>query len=448
MSMEALLQRFITVRPLAVLALGVMDWVLSEKLDDVFEQHRSRQYEREITFAHLARTIADVVLGLAPSPYQAYLKHRQDLQASSTAFYGKLKRVEPQVSEALVHHVYHKARGLQQALGLDGAEPLEGYHCRILDGNHLQKTEHRINELRPLASAPLPGTVVATLEFKSQLLDRAYLLEDAHAQESSVLERVLADLAAKDLLVADRHFCIVEFLRNIEARRAAFVIRQHGRLQGELVGQRGKPRRTAAGWVYEQELTIGRTKDDPGLTVRRITVELDEPTRDGETTIHVLSNVPRSAATARQLAEVYRERWAIEKAFYVLTTALTSEVKSLGHPLAALFVFCMAMVAYNCTRVLIASLIAAHGTAAVEQLSEYSMAQEIAQSTDGLLAAFTEDEWKGLVPRETKAFARFLAVWPGTSIENATRRVHAVRKRNRPHEPATSTDAMWPPPGC
>ena len=408
MSMDALFQRLITLRPLAVLTRFIMQWVLNDELDDVFEEHRSRQYSRDILFSQLARTIAEVVLGFAKSPHQAYKKHRKQLQASSTAFYEKLKRVEPQVSEAMVRHSYRKARLLQQSLGMDGNEPIDGYHCRMLDGNHLQKTEHRIGELRSLASAPLPGTVVATLELKSRLLDNAYLLEDAHAQESSVLDRLIEDIAARDLMVADRHFCIVEFLLNLAARQAGFVIRQHGRLKGELLGKCRKIGPVETGVVYEQQMRIGKTKDRSGLTVRRITIELKEPTRDGDLEIHILSNVPSSEATACQLAELYRRRWAIEHAFYVLTMTLTSEVKSLGNPLAALFVFCMAMVAYNCSRVLTASLTAAHGEEAVEELSEYSMSHEIAYSTDGLLAVFTEDEWNSQIPNSPGEHAKFL----------------------------------------
>jgi hypothetical protein len=349
-----------------------------------------------------------VVLGFAKSPHQAYQQHRQQLQASCTAFYSKLNRVEPSVSEAMVGHSHHKARLLQQALGVTGDEPIAGYRCRLLDGNHLQKTEHRIHELRSLATAPLPGIVVATMEYHSRLLDGAYVLEDAHAQESSILSRLIRDVAACDLLVADRHFCIVEFLADIAARQAAFVIRQHGRLKGLLVGERREIGRVETGVVLEQPMVVGRTKDRAGLTIRRITIELDEPTRDGDREIHVLSNVPSSEASACVLDQLYRQRWEIEHAFYVLTMTLTSEVKSLCHPRAALFVFCMAMVAYNCSRVLTASLSAAHGREAVENLSEYSLSCEIARSTDGLLAVFTEDQWKSLTPQTLDEQAGFM----------------------------------------
>jgi hypothetical protein len=49
-------------------------------------------------------------------------------------------------------------------------------------------------------------------------------------------------------------------------------------------------------------------------------------TRDGDTELHILSNVPRGRATASQLARVYGKRWSIETAFFEITTTLTCEI--------------------------------------------------------------------------------------------------------------------------
>lgn len=407
MSKDAL-QRFILLRPLAVMVRCITQEILDDGLDAVFEENRQRQYQREMLFSQLAITMADVVLGLETSPHQAYKTHREDLRVSATCFYDKLNRVEPSISESMVRYAYEKAKVLQENLGFLGNEPIQGYHARAIDGNHLQKTQKRIGELRGLASAALPGTVVATYELATELFDRAYLLEDAHAQEATVLDRVLEDIAERDLMIGDRHFCILSFLRGVANRGAAFAIRQHGRLKGELVGKRRRIGRTETGMVYEQQLVIGKTKDDPGMTVRRVTVELDEPTRDGDTEIHILTNIPVSDANACEIANVYRQRWDIENGFYVLTTTMTCEVKQLGHPLAALFVFCTAMVGYNGTRVMMAALISAHGEEPIAELSAYSMSKEIAKSSDGLQVIFTEEEWNELVPRTSKRQTQFL----------------------------------------
>ena len=213
MSMDAILQRYVTIRPIAVMVRAITQEILNDDLDAVFQESRQRQYQREVLFSHLAITMADVVLGIESSPHQAYRSHREDLKVGVSSFYDKLNHVETSVSEAMVLHAYEKAKALQDNLGFVPREPIRGYHARAIDGNHLQKTEKRIDGLRGLASAALPGTVVATYELGRELFDRAYLLQDAHAQESSALDRVLEDTAKKDLIIGDRHFCIVSFLR-------------------------------------------------------------------------------------------------------------------------------------------------------------------------------------------------------------------------------------------
>ena len=72
---------------------------------------------------------------------------------------------------------------------------------------------------------------------------------------------------------------------------------------------------------------------------------LDQPTRDGETEIHLLTNVPARDARAKVIAELYRKRWMIETAFAELEATLNGEVNTLGDPKAALFAFCVALVA-------------------------------------------------------------------------------------------------------
>jgi len=47
------------------------------------------------------------------------------------------------------------------------------------------------------------------------------------------------------------------------------------------------------------------------------------------------------------LARLYLHSWSIEGLFNVLTTTLSCEQTSLGYPKAALFSFCVTLVAYN-----------------------------------------------------------------------------------------------------
>jgi hypothetical protein len=406
MSGKAVLERFVLNNPLTVMTRCIIEAVIGDGLDEVFEQNRQRQYHDTITFSTLAMSMADIAIGAVKNRNQAYAKYRKELQTSVIAYYQKINRTEPRVSEAVVRHSAERASRLIDQLGFCPWQVLPGYRCVSLDGNHLRKTEKRLKETRGLCAAPLPGTIVARFDHQTGLFDRAYLLEDAHAQESSVLDRAVEDLARRDLVIADRHFCIVGFFHDVDARHACFLVRQHGRLKGELCGKQEYIGRIETGSVYEQALRIDR--GDDALVVRRITVMLDQPTRDGDTEIHVLSNVPASDATACKLAEMYHQRWEIENAFHVLTMTLTCEMKSNCHPRCALLLFCMAILAYNCRLVLLAGLYAEHAEEAVDQMSHYQVALNTIGPMEGMQTAITPQEWQLLIPRDSAGQAAFL----------------------------------------
>src|SRR5260370_20371321 len=215
--------------------------------------------------------------------------------------------------------------------------------------------------------------------------------EDGQGQERSLLDGLWPLMQADDLWVADRNFCTHQFLFTVAARSAAFVVRQHGTVKGELLGRRVAKGRCDTGHVYEQKLRVRH--EGQLLVVRRVTVVLDQATRDGDTEIHVLTNLSATAATARQVAELYRRRWTIEGLFLEVSQTLDCEIKTLAYPKAALLALCLGLVAYNAVALLKAALRAAHGTAAVEKLSGYYLALEIRQTYDGMMVAIPAAHW-------------------------------------------------------
>lgn len=406
MSGMSIMDRFVQKNPLAVMTRCIAQALMGEELDLVFEQNRSQQYDDTIKFSTIAISMAEIALGTVENRNQAYRKYKDQLQTSAVAYYGKLNRTEPQISEAVVRYSADQAAVLLAHLDFEPWDVLPGYRCFSLDGNHLQKTQKRLKETRGLCAAPLPGTVVARFDHQTGLFDQVYLLEDAHAQESTVLDRVLEDLRRYDLVIADRHFCIVLFLLKVAARCGFFVIRQHGRLKGKLLGPRKRVGKIDSGTVYEQALEI--SEGDQTLVMRRITIELVKPTRDGDMEIHVLSNVPATDADGCVLVQLYRERWEIENAFYLLTTTLHCEMPANCYPRCALFQFCMAMFAYNCRQVLLAALYAEHEQGAVEAMSQYQVALDIVSPMEGMLTAIPNEEWTRLTPKRADGIATFL----------------------------------------
>jgi IS4 transposase len=253
---------------------------------------------------------------------------------------------------------------------------LPGFPTRILDGNHLAATEHRIQELQEIAAGPLPGQVLAVLDPDRRLIVDAFPCVDGHAQERSLLIDVLDSQEPGQVWIADRNFCTTLFLLQTACNDAYFAIREHAaNAPWEAVGERRKVGRTATGVVYEQRVEV-RDKWGGRLRVRRITIYLDEPTEEGDTEIHILTNLPKRVKATR-IAEAYRGRWRLENAFGELAAALNCEISSLGYPPAALFAFGVGLLAYNILSVVRTALAAVHGEACLANISAYYLADEI-----------------------------------------------------------------------
>lgn len=403
MDLQQLIEKYIEECPFAVLMQVAIRATMADELDDVFERQRSQQYQGEMVFSEFAFAVADVSLELAGNLNQAYRSRKKDLGVVRSSFYDKVNAMELPISEGVVRRSARRAVEIMDELECPAWEILPGYRVFAIDGNHLPESDKRLEPLRDAYDAPLPGTVVARFDLQRQVFDRAYLLEDAHAQESTTMDRVIDDLQEGDCLVADRHYCVIPSLKRIDDAKAAFVIRQHGRFQGILVGDRRFVGTIATGKVYEQEILT----TDGAFSMRRITLELDKPTRDGDTVIHILTNLPASV-DARRVAEVYGFRWEEETGFYYLTTTLTCESPSLGKPRAALFLFSMAMLAFNIRQAMFAALYAEHDEEAVDEVSHYHVAVEVSRYTDGMLIALGEEFWRSWIPTDPAEAARRL----------------------------------------
>jgi IS4 transposase len=153
---------------------------------------------------------------------------------------------------------------------------------------------------------------------------------------------------------------------------AAFVVRQHAQVQGELLGHAQRTGTTRSGSVYEQAMHVRDPASGEMMRVRRLTITLKVPTRDGDTELHILSNVPSGRASAAHLARVYGKRWSIETASFEITTTLACEINTLAYPKAALFTFCLALLAYHAVSLIKAALRSHHGRQQVnDEVSGY-----------------------------------------------------------------------------
>jgi len=414
---------------------------IRDKFSEVFQQTRGRQYEETLSFEDLAIAVADVALGVCKNPNQAYRAHKAELGVARSRFYDKLNRTNTNVSEEIVAATAPSIAEMQDALGFVQWAGIPGYRLLVVDGNHLEKTEKRIADLRDLGVAPLPGTAVARFDLGCQIFDRVYLLEDAHQQESATSQAIVDDLEPSDVIVADRHYCIVEFMNQIAGKSNHFILRHHARLPGVPLGTRKKLGRIATGTVYEQPMQL--TKQEGSMGVRRITIELDEPTQDGDTLIHLLTNLPNKVS-GKLIAEQYHRRWEEETGFYYLRMCFNGELPSLGHPRAALFLFAMTLIAYNVLQIIWAAFFAGHDEEEVQNVSNLYISHEIMSATPGMLIVLDDEQWNSLIPKTKKQVAILLKrIADETSLADYRKSVRKLKaKTPRKKKPKKRRNAV------
>lgn len=359
-------------------------------LDELFREHAQQQREGDLPFSQVVDLMSLAVLQIRPSVKAAYQEKMEEIAVSVKSVYNKLSGIEPCVSRAMVRDSAAGLARIQDAMGARPPATQAGYRTKIIDGKHLDRTERRLAPLREINGAPLPGIALAVLDADRRLVADVIPCEDGHAQERSLLDQVLETVEKGDLWIADRNFCTVGFLTGIASRGAHFIVRRHANLPLETTGRKRRAGTTSTGTVYEQSAEI--PAGDRRLRVRLITVKLKQPTRDGDTEIVLVSNLPQKVSAGR-ITKLYRERWSIEKAFHQVAMALHGEIDALAYPKAALFGFCIALVAHNILNVVKAAIATAQ-SGDRDDLSTYYLAHEISAAYYGMMIVLPPAFWR------------------------------------------------------
>jgi hypothetical protein len=386
--------------PLGVMVRGTLEWLLdAATLEMLFQQHAPDHYTREVTLDALVGLLIQVSVGAHSSVHAAYKTDRAGakptITASAAALYGKLGRLPPAVSEAVVRYGAERCRLLLDLVPRVREEPLPGYRMCVLDGNVLTGTDHRLTPLRRWLNACLPGKSLVVYEPGLRLVTDVVLCEDAYTQERALLTQILPRVQAGDLQISDRNFCTTRYVFGMYRRDAFTIVRQHKRgLPCTPVSKLTKIGDTATGTVYEQQVKTTDAETGATLTLRRVELRLFQKTRDGERTIALLTNLPNQIA-AQVIAQLYQERWTIEKHFQFLTESLHCELPGLGKPQAALFGFAMALQAANALAVVRGAIRAAHGRDAEAEISGYYLANEIGYDCHALMKYLPAERWTG-----------------------------------------------------
>lgn len=421
-------ERFVEESPVSVMVRGLLETILCpEKLDELFEKNAKTQYTKELLFSTVVEMMNTVTCGIRPSIHAAYQAKTSQMNVSVTSVYNKLNAMETDVSAELVRETGTSMEAIIRHLNGSLPDWLPGYRLKILDGNAIGASEHRLKPLRDCNSAPLPGQSLVVLDPSLMLAIDVFPCEDAHAQERSLLHKVLTTIEEDDVWIADRNFCTLNFLSGIAARKGYFIIREHQCFPWYDASEFRHIGSVEGGTVLEQTVKVS---DDEGYlsNIRRVKIILDETTRDGDSEIFILTNLPTKVANALVVAQIYRKRWTIETLFQILTEIFNCEIKTLGYPKAAVFAFCVALVSYNILSVVLAALRSIHGIKKIEQeVSSYYLADEIRGTYRGMMIAIPPKEWK--------VFAKMNLIELTNILRDLAARVNLVVFASHPRAP-------------
>ena len=179
--------------PICVMALAAARRLLGkDRLDRLFGRAKVGQHVHKLMFADLFGLMAAVVSGSRRSIHHDY--QGSGIGVSAVAVYDKLKGIEPSVCRALVREtaaeVVTLMAGVPPAAAGRRGPVLAGYRTRVLDGNCIAATEHRIAPLRGTSAGPLPGKSLVVLDADRRVIRDLFPCPDGHAQERAILPGV------------------------------------------------------------------------------------------------------------------------------------------------------------------------------------------------------------------------------------------------------------------
>ena len=332
---------------------------------EVFDAHRGRCYQDELTFATLVRVIRDALMLHGGSANRAIgdAVDAGRLEAAPSGVYRKLGNLPPDLSQALL------SRGTARlaALAADAAVRtlpacFDELDVIVVDGKKLKRAAKRVLAARAFTSGSLLGAkLLVALSLRSGLAVAMNASEDGERNDVPLVGGLLGQLRAARLaaaaeaatrpflFVADRQFADLNLPELFTKDGDHFLLRcaktlkfqpDPQRAEQSGVDQDGRTFTQAWGW-------IGSAKDKRRRYVRRIT--LPRPDQNDDDVILITDLLDESAYPAAELLGLYRLRWNIEQAFQQVTEVFALAKLIGASPRGIIFQGALCLLIYNMT---------------------------------------------------------------------------------------------------
>ena len=324
----------------------------AEFVNDVFDRHRGRCYQGDLSFDNLVELVQAALLVHAGSGRQSFEQARQEdrLDVTNAAAYGKLRRVPLAVSEALLAETGDRLREIQPAMTARRLPACLGEFVVFhVDGKKIKCLAKRLKPLRGVSGSLLGGKVLVALAARPGLAVAFAGTLDGEANDAplvpALLPQVRTRVSGRRLWIVDRQFCDLIIPALLSAENDAFLSRHCLKLHFHADPSRpARESRDAQGRLIREEWGwIGGPRDPRRMAVRRITLE-----RPGEESVIVLTNLLEGEQyPAADLLAAYRERWQIERVFQQVTEVFQLQRLIGSSPAAAVFQASFCLLLYN-----------------------------------------------------------------------------------------------------
>lgn len=312
--------------PLAEGTLTLYRWCLDDVfLASLWEEHRGRNYEGEISFALMVSLIFGSLVKYG-SGRKAFAKaiDEEQLKATPNAAYDKLRRMPLELSQAFLAKASDRLLEVcpsHEPSPATDSPSLKGLRPMILDGKTTKHVPRRLLPLRNSKQTVLGAKSLVAMDQRMRLIVAMAIHPDGETNESVLVPDVVKQLRARFvepmLFVCDRQFYALSHYEEFTARAGDhFLVRHHTGLGFTAVAD--APERTGKdrhGRPYvEQWGWVGRDKHPKRRYVRRIIVK-----RETEDLVVITSLLDAEQYSADDLLEMYFRRWGIETIFHKVT---------------------------------------------------------------------------------------------------------------------------------
>jgi hypothetical protein len=368
-------------------------------LDDLFDRHRGRCYQDQLTFAELVRVLADALTRYHGRGRGALLDavERNQISCQVRAVYGKLARLPLPLAEAFLTTLTQRLRPLFPATARPAALPasLDGLSVVVVDGKKIKRVAKRLLPTRHQPGELYGGKLlVAYLPAEGVAVGLAADVDGEANDIRSVphlLPTVRQVVSGPRLWVADRQFCDLIQPRRFADGEDHFVIRYGNNTSFHPAPTRAAVEGTDAdGRAVRQEWGwLGAEKQgERRLYVRRVTL-----TRPGDEDVAVLTDLlDATRYPAADLLAVYLTRWQIENVFQQVPEVFHLRRLIGCRPPATAFQASLCLVLFNVLQLVRGHIAAGRPEPTLEAVSGEQVFADLTKELVGLHEVLTVEE--------------------------------------------------------